>query len=367
MATVQDAPQAADARNATNLSERVGFVKGQYERLWENVYQKAEVLLERGETNLARLHLFMRRDFGDEFYDPYLQAKYRKKEEERRKQGFIYDRQWVQFYDVESRITTKMLDAVKMQEIINACGQGTRRVIETGAGWGKTLFNVWLHGGPRQADYHAMEITEAGRKTAELIALRAAAGMKLKAHYYNHYEPDYSFLKENLPTVVFSHHSIEQIPQLGANYVDALLGIPGFQRCVHLEPVGFQVPSDNWLRAPRSVRVMHKVDRLNRNFTEKHNQNKNLYPLLIEQERLGKIKITVVRKHFCSTILHNATTLIIWEKPGVEPGEAPSADARRDDLALSSLNQESIAKRPRSRWRTWLRRIISAPASRSLD
>lgn len=340
MTSVQDAHRPSDNRQSSDLTERVGFVKGQYERLWDNVYAKAEKLLERGETNLARLHLFMRRDFGDEFYDPYLQAKYRKKEEERRLQGFIYDRQWLQFHDVESRITTKMLDAVKMQEIINAAGPECGRIIETGAGWGKTLFNVWLHGGPRQADYHAMEITEAGRKTAELIARRAAVGMKLSAHFYNHYEPDYSFLKESLPTTVFSHHSIEQIPQLGANYVDALLAIPGFQRCVHLEPVGFQVPSDTWLTSPRSLKFMRKVDKLNRDFTEKQNQNKNLYPLLIEQEKLGKIKITVVRKYYCSTILHNATTLIIWEKPGATPVtptlHTPAGGSRRDDLGGSA-------------------------------
>ncbi|MBI1900581.1 MAG: hypothetical protein HYS13_05660 [Planctomycetia bacterium] len=318
----------SDGRMACTREERVTFVKGQYERLWDNVCQRGEEILKQGETDLARVVQLMRRERWQDFPDPYLREKYKKKEEERRRSGFLYDRRHLPVYDVDPRVIVKMLDAVKMQEIVNLCGSDVKRVVETGSGWGKTLFNVWLHGGPRDAEYRALEITEAGRKTTELIASRCAPGMDMKAHFFDYFESDFSCLKGDKPTLVYTHHSIEQVPQLGENFVDAVLAIPGFRCCVHLEPVGWQVPSTSWLRRPRSRRTMRHIDDLNRKFTLKHNQNQNLYPLLLDMERRGKIRITVVRKHFCSTLLHNTTTLIVWERPEGEPRSA----IRRDDL-----------------------------------
>jgi hypothetical protein len=328
-------------------AERRSVVLHQYEERWGGTYQKAARLLASGETDLSRIHLFMRPDFGEEFQNPALREKFRSKERDRRRFGFLYDRQWLRFHDVESRLTTKMLDAVKMQEIINACDADIGRVIETGSGWGKTLFNVWLHGGPRDAQYWSLELTEAGRRTTELLAEQVAQGMDIRAHHFDYHEPDFSYLRDNLPTVVFTHHSVEQIPQISEAYFDALLAIPGFRRCVHLEPIGFQVPARGWLARPRNPLVRWGIDFINRRSTKRVNQNRRLYPLLIDMERRGKIKITVVRKNFCSTLLYNPTTLIVWEKPGTTQGTVSAGQARRDD------RQPSL----------WRRLMRPAPAS----
>jgi len=298
---------------AVQTAQRRTFVKGQYENLWGNTHEKAVKLLERGETNLSRIHLLMRRDFGDEFSDPVLAQKGRDREAKRRETGFLYDRQLLRFVDVETRVSTLMLDAVKMRELANACGDGIGRVVELGSGWGKTLFNFWLHGGPRGAEYRGLELTEAGRKTGELIAERAAVGMDFKTRYFNYYEPDFSDFADDVPTVVFTHHSIEQMPQIGEGLFEKMLAIPGFRRCVHLEPVGFQMPGDDWLQSPDSSAKRAEIDSANRRFAEKKNQNMNLYPLLTELERRRSIRITRTRKYFCSTVLQNATSLIVWE------------------------------------------------------
>jgi hypothetical protein len=317
---------------SSTLTERRELVHGQYDHLWDQTHQKAVKLIERGERNLARIHRLMRRDFGEEFDDPALKEKGRKREEQRRATGFLYDRQLVRFYDVETRVNTVMLDALKMQEIVNVC-TGAGRVLELGAGWGKNLFNVWLHGGPRDAEYHALELTESGRRTGALVASTAAAGMRYSAHAFDYYEPDFSQFRDNVPTVVFTHHSLEQIPEVSERLIAGLLALPGFRTCVHLEPVGFQVPGDRWLAVPDDAQLRSQIEDENRRFAQKRNQNANLYPLLARLEQQRRLRLRVVRKFICSTVLANATTLLVWE-PWRDDAASPDP-SRRDDLAAS--------------------------------
>ncbi len=315
-----------------SLEERREFVSEQYERLWDGVYEKAKALLDGGERDLSRLHLLMRRNFGAEFSDPHLAQKYRNHEKQKIEQGFIYDKQIIKVHDADTRVITLMTDAVKMRETIDAFGPDVERIIETGSGWGKVLFNLWLYGGTGNADYYALELTKAGRKIAELIAEESTANIKLRTQPFEYYDADFSFLSDKQKTCFFTHHSIEQIPTIGREYIDNMLATPGFHRCVHMEPIGWQIPTNNWLADPELKGRMSEIDKANKRFAEKRNQNNNLYPLLREYEKQGKIRIHVCRKYLCSHLIANATTLIVWGKgDGVKSNEE-LINSRRDDL-----------------------------------
>lgn len=325
-----DSKQIGAAQDS--LEERREFVFAQYERLWDGVYEKASTLLESGERDLSRLHLLMRRNFGAEFSDPHLAQKYRDHERKKKEQGFIYDKQIIKVFDADTRVITLMTDAVKMREIIDAFGVDVERIVETGSGWGKVLFNLWLYGAAAKADYYALELTKAGRKIAELIAAESTSDIRLNTKPFEYYAPDFSFLADERKTCFFTHHSIEQIPTIGKEYFDNMLAVPGFHRCVHLEPVGWQIETNNWLEDSDLKDTMIEIDKANKKFAEKRNQNNNLYPLLREYEKKGLIRIYVCRKYLCSHLINNATTLIVWGKGDGVKSDKELDNSRRDDL-----------------------------------
>ena len=306
--------RSSDSRAHGSLEERREFVYEQYERLWDGVMEKARGLIEKGETDLSRLHLFMRRNFGEEFSDSHLAQKYRDHEQHKIKNGFIYDKQIIKVNDADSRVITLMTDAVKMREAIDAFGPNTSRILETGSGWGKGLFNLWLYGSPKEATYYALELTKSGRNISEYIAQHCASNLKLVTKAFEYYDPDFSFMDTDEKTCFFTHHSIEQIPEIGNNYIDRILETPGFHKCVHLEPVGWQIEKNDWMSGSELESEMLEIDAANKKFAEKRNQNRNLYPLLREYEKAGKIRIDVCRKYLCSHLINNATTLIVWSK-----------------------------------------------------
>ena len=314
-------------------SEREQFVIEQYERLWSGVLEKAEQLIAGGERDLKRLHLLMRRNFGPEFSDQHLAAKYRSHERKKAETGFIYDRQLIRVIDADTRVITLMTDAVKMRAALDAFGPDVGRIVETGSGWGKTLFNLYLYGAPAGVEYFALELTQTGRKVTELVARECAPRMHINTQFFNYYEPDFSMLMEPRKTCFVTHHSIEQIPVLEALVIERMLATPGFHRCVHLEPCGFQIPGGGWLVGQDAEKRMEEIDAENLRFSTKKNQNKNLYPLLRQLEHVGKIKMHVVRKHFTSHLLANATSLIVWGPgDGRSPTDDELATMQRDDL-----------------------------------
>jgi hypothetical protein len=156
--------------------------------------------------------------------------------------------------------------------LAEACGDDTRRIVELGSGWGGNLFHLRAGGAPPAAEFHAMEFTETGRQVTRMLAALDPA-MKLSIHAFDYLSPDFAPLAAALPTVVLSNHSIEQITELGRGFFDALLAVPGLQRVVHIEPVGFcagwpLVPcsaADDFparrLSAPRPApRLQHRPD-----------------------------------------------------------------------------------------------------------
>src|SRR5271166_3312449 len=62
------------------------------------------------------------------------------------------------------------LYALVSEAVIAASRNDTQAIIDLGCGWGRSLFEVWLRGGPREATYHALEFTRAGRDCVQVLA-----------------------------------------------------------------------------------------------------------------------------------------------------------------------------------------------------
>jgi hypothetical protein len=318
-----------DASFASSVEERRSFVEGQYDHLWRGVAEKLDKILESGERDLSRVHLFMRRNFGPDFEDAHLREKYADHDRQIQKTGFIMDRQLVKVVDMDPRVATLLTDALKMREAISCFGPGVERIVELGSGWGKNLFNLFKFGSSLEAEYWGLELTAAGRQLMERVGAETVPSMKVRSAPFDYYNADFGVLAQERPTCVFTHHSLEQIPEAPRELFERILTIPGFRSCLHLEPCGFQVPGNKWLDGA-SPGVMESIDQDNRRFAGKRNQNANLYPLLREMEKAGRIRILSVKKYFTSHLINNATTSILWA-----PADAPvptGAGWRRDDL-----------------------------------
>lgn len=323
-----DRQQEGSAAFSTDTTTRRSFVEGQYEHLWQGVYDKFERVVAQGESDLSRVHLFMRRNFGPDFEDEMLREKYAQHERKIAETGYILDRQLIRVSELDPRVVTLLTDSVKMREMISTFGAGAQRIVELGSGWGKNLFNLFKFGAPLNAEYWGFELTRTGRALMEQVGARCSPQMKVRTSAFDYYDADFSALRDEVQTCVFTHHSIEQIPNVPETLIDRILAIPGFRICLHMEPVGFQFASNSWLDAPAGKDLMNRIDVENRRFAEKRNQNSNLYALLRKYEREGRIQIFAVKKYFTSHLLANATTVISWGARG----DAPVVSGRRDDL-----------------------------------
>lgn len=313
------------------LKERRNFVKAQYDHLWGGVSSKLENVLAHGERDLSRVHLFMRRNFGPGFDDAHLQEKYNDHEKKISESGFICDRQLIRVIAMDPRIVTLMTDAVKMREAISAFGPDVGRIVELGSGWGKNLFNLFKFGAPLEAEYWGLELTQAGRELMERVATETVSSMKVCSAPFDYYNADFSSFVTPTNTCVFTHHSIEQIPEVSVQLIERILSIPGFRCCLHFEPCGFQIPGNNWLADSSQIGLMTEIDEANKRFALKRNQNTNLYNLLRKLELAGRITIHTVRKYFTSHLISNATTMIVWG-PNHDSGKFTFRGGIRDDL-----------------------------------
>lgn len=193
---------------------------------------------------------------------------------------------------------------------------GTERVIEMGSGWGAIISSLWLAGAPRDAEYWALEYTEAGREMSTLLA-DAEPRFKLQTRAFDYHNADFSFLTEPRKTLVLSTYSIEQITFVKDELIDRIMAIPGFERCVHIEPVGWQVDPDSF--PARLDRVLKKLgapplDQASASGRRqrRHGKNHNLLATLRRYEDAGKIVIEAIDKDLVANDPLNPGTLVVW-------------------------------------------------------
>lgn len=208
--------------------------------------------------------------------------------------------------------------AVVLEAVQSRIPASTQRIVEMGSGWGAMIGSLWLRGTPRDAEYWALEYTEAGRQTSELLA-KAEPRFRLQTRAFDYHNADFSYLTETLETVVYSTYSIEQITFIKDELIDRILAIPGFSRCVHIEPVGWQVAPEEFTARLDRIGKKLGLPPLNQAAASarrcwRHGKNRNLLETLRRYERAGKIVIETVDRDLVANDALNPGTLVVWRK-----------------------------------------------------
>jgi len=191
---------------------------------------------------------------------------------------------------------TIILDAVAA-----ATRPDTDLIVEMGSGWGWHIVTAFTAGGPRDATYVAAEYTEAGRRCAERLAA-VDDHLTLQAIPFDYHEPRFEGLPAARHAVVFSAHSIEQIPYVKPELFDAISGLADEVTCLHFEPCGWQVGPEHDGRGTSQA------------YASEHDYTRNLVPALREAEADGRLVIDEVVADVFGINPRNSTTAIRWRK-----------------------------------------------------
>jgi hypothetical protein len=180
----------------------------------------------------------------------------------------------------------------------HACVPETGLVVELGAGWAWHLLTFWLSTGPRNATYVAAEYTDAGRRAGTRLA-GLDQRLAFQAIPFDYHNPSLAGLGDAEHAVVFSHHSIEQIPRITPAAIDAMRGVAPRVTGVHFEPVGWQVHGGE--RTGTSAE-----------YADRHDYNRNLVEVLQGEAAAGRITIDHMADEIIGVAPYNATTIIVW-------------------------------------------------------
>lgn len=284
-----------------------GLVREQYEDHWGFVLAQARAAVAAEPHNLARAHALCSAAFA---HRPVKRRWLRG----RRIAALLAGR------PLPPSLSRRAIDAISRAAVadllLGYCRPETARIIELGSGWGANLFNLWFAGGPRTAEYVALEYTAAGRETAALLAATDAA-LALRTAPFDYFKPELSAYVSTDSTLVFTCHSIEQITALGDAIFDALLALPGLDCVVHIEPVGWQLDSGtpwepvmtalSWITPPTLSLAVEERRR-----TRAKRYNTDLVPRLRALERTGRIAIERIERNFVAPNPFNPGTVIVW-------------------------------------------------------
>lgn len=195
---------------------------------------------------------------------------------------------------VQAMVPDYVLDAVTPQ---------TDAIIELGAGWGRHLFRIWVEGGYRDVRHIAAEYTEAGREAARRVGALDPV-MPLEVVEFDYHHPDRTALAPMREVVVYSIHSLEQIPHVRPQLVEWIAGLGRRVTCLHFEPVGWQIDPDSIGSS--------------RGYAEAHDYNRDLVAVLRDAAAAGRIELDAPRVDIVGLNTHNSSTLLRWTA-GPEP------------------------------------------------
>jgi hypothetical protein len=184
--------------------------------------------------------------------------------------------------------------------VLGACRPDTGLVLELGSGWGRNLARVWLEGGPADADYVAAEFTAAGRAATAELARRLPA-QRLRARAFDYHAPDLADLRRDTGhAVVFTVHSLEQIPHVTPALLDAIAAVAPAVTVVHVEPVGWQLPGAE--------------DRTGSSagYARRHDYNRDLLAVLEAAQAAGRLTIDATLPEVIGVNPDNASSVVVW-------------------------------------------------------
>jgi hypothetical protein len=168
-------------------------------------------------------------------------------------------------------------------------------VVEMGSGWGRILLDLWLGGGPRQALYVGAEYTPTGRACTELL-VATEPSLQARAIPFDYHNADLSSLPRAKKSVVFSHHSLEQIPEMKLSVIESALDTADQVTGLHFEPVGFQYGGGS------------------DQYAVKNDYNQNFRSVVEAAEQKGLITIEQTNVDAFGFALKNPATIVVWKK-----------------------------------------------------
>lgn len=208
--------------------------------------------------------------------------------------------------------------AVVLETLKAYMPEDTARIVEMGSGWGAIISSLWLAGAPRDAEYWALEYTDTGRETSDFLA-STEPRFQLESRAFDYHSADFSYLTEAKTTLVYSIYSIEQITFVTDALIDRIMAIPGFARCVHIEPVGWQVDPNSFNARLDRVTKKLGIPALNQEIAaarrcRRKGKNRNLLETLRRYEKAGRIVIEAVDKDLVANDPLNPGTLVVWRR-----------------------------------------------------
>ena len=202
----------------------------------------------------------------------------------------------------------------------------TEVIVELGCGIGRHLFalrDIVEHEYPGLR-FFGCEVSETGLASGERIAALEPNRGNIAFHYFNYLEPDFDFLREFRNVVFFTCHSIEQVKHISKNLFSEMLNAASNVRCVHCEPVGWQlndelmktVENDQPIEVPKgSVNIFGEVsDHFSAFMPVNTGWNRNLIKVLRALDTEGLIKINFIDRNCSGNNFYNPSTLIQWEQ-----------------------------------------------------
>lgn len=184
--------------------------------------------------------------------------------------------------------------------VLDACRPDTAAIVELGSGHGLNLCDIYCRGGPARATYFGLELTGSGRRCLETLSALDQE-FKCQSLFFDFNAPDLGPIRDVTGhLVVFTVHSIEQIPNIGSDLFRTLVGAADSVSGVHLEPVGWQVS------APRDSAFS------TREYAERRGYNLDLFEVLQGLHQDGLLTIENAVPDAFSHKLKNASTLIRW-------------------------------------------------------
>jgi hypothetical protein len=176
---------------------------------------------------------------------------------------------------------------------------GFDTVAELGAGYGRNLFEIYSRGGPA-CRYIGAEYTRSGRDLMKRFA-KLDSGMRLETAFFDHRNPNVSFLRKAKKLLLFSCHSIEQVREIPGEYFEILATAAPQVVGVHFEPCGFQF-------SPES-----EIARRHEQFVRRRGYNLNLAPALQAAAKNRRISIRFVALNVINPQPENPTSIVVWD------------------------------------------------------
>lgn len=175
-----------------------------------------------------------------------------------------------------------------------------RHIYELGSGFGRNLFWLWLSLQNRNVELVGCEITSSGRNASELIA-GFDDKIRFKSQNFDFYKIN-EMVKDEEQSLVFTVHSIEQIPEVPDDIVFKLTEKFPNAVFVHFEPLGWQIAGHTGEESIHSSEW----------YAKENNYNRNFFATLLKAQEQKKIVIEEILRDEICVNSKNGTSIIRW-------------------------------------------------------